>query len=146
MTNLTRGDADDVLARLKAALEARDVDTAMELYAPDADVRDDPFAEHVTGELAIRARWNAIAADRANVEFDVERSWASGPTVLAAWHGAWTLRASAERVRARGFLTLELDDERRIVRERHWTVERAVGADATFQPDSRDAPQDAGGW
>ncbi len=135
MSTLTPGDADDLLARYKRAREARDVDAAMELYRPDADLRTDPFADHLAGDLAIRAYWNRLAAEQASVEFDAERAWAAGSTVLAAWHGAWTRRDTAERMRARGFATFELDDDGLIVRERHWTLERAVGTDRTFQPD-----------
>ncbi len=135
MPTLTQGDGDDLLAKYRRAREARDVDAVMELYREDADLRPDPFADHLGGALAIRAHWNAVAASQANVEFDAERTWVAGSTVFAAWHGAWTLRATAARVRGRGFATFELDDERRIVRERHWTLERVVGRDATFEPE-----------
>jgi ketosteroid isomerase-like protein len=134
MPALTQGDGDDLVARYKRALETRDVDAVMELYRDDADLRTDPFEEHVTGGLAIRAHWNQVAADRASVEFDAERVWVAGPTVLAAWHGAWTRRETAERVRERGIMTLELDDDRLIVRERHWTIGRVVGTDSTLRP------------
>ncbi len=135
MPTLTQGDGDDLLARYRRAREARDVDAMMELYREDANLRLDPFADHLAGDLAIRAHWNDVAASQANVEFDAERTWVAGSTVLAAWHGAWTLRVTAERVRGRGFVTFELDDERRIVRERRWTIERAVGRDSTFEPE-----------
>lgn len=138
--NLGPGDARDLLERYARAREGRDVDAAMELYRGDADLRDDPFADHATGELAVRAWWNRFAAERANVEFDVERSWASGPTVLASWHGAWTRRETAERIRERGFATFELDEAGLIVLERHWTLERSVGTDGTFQAEPADGP------
>jgi limonene-1,2-epoxide hydrolase len=136
MADLGPGDARDFLERYARAREGRDVDAAMELYASGADLRDDPFAEHVAGELAIRAWWNRFAAERANVEFDVERSWANGPTVLASWHGAWTRRATAQRIRERGFVTFELDEAGLVAVERHWTVERSVGVDGTFQAEA----------
>ena len=44
------------------------------------------------------------------MEFDAERVWVAGSTVLASWHAAVTLRRTGERVRQRGFLTFELDD------------------------------------
>ena len=134
MLRLTQGDADDLLTRYKRARETRDVDAMLALYRGDADLRTDPFGDHITGDLAIRAYWNQVALEQANVEFDAERAWASGSTVLAAWHGAWTRQTTAERVRARGFVTFELDDEGLIVRERHWTLERTVGLDTTFRP------------
>jgi ketosteroid isomerase-like protein len=149
MPTLTPGDVDDLLARYKRAREKRDVDAAMELYREDADLRPDPFGEHLVGELAIRAYWNRLAAEQANVEFDSERGWASGSTALAAWHGAWTRRVDAGRVRARGFMTLELDSDGLVVRERHWTLERMVGTDATFQaeplPPGAEEPSGTGG-
>ena len=135
MPTLVRGDGDDLLAHYRQAREARDVDAIMLLYRDDADLRADPFGDHASGELAIRAHWNDTIGQEANVEFDAERIWTSGPTVLTSWHGAWTRRATAERVRARGFATFELDDQRLIVRERHWTLERVVGTDATFRPE-----------
>ncbi|MGC8633780.1 MAG: nuclear transport factor 2 family protein [Candidatus Limnocylindrales bacterium] len=148
MRSLTPGDVDDLLARYKRARERRDVDAAMELYRADADLRPDPFGEHLVGDLAIRAYWNSLAAEQANVEFDSERGWASGSTALAAWHGAWTRRVDAGRVRARGFMTFEVDSDGLVVRERHWTLERTVGTDATFQaepaPPGPDEPPAAG--
>ena len=135
MTSLSHGDAEDLLARLRGAVQGRDVDAGVALYARDGDVRPDPFGEHISGDLAIRAWWNAMAAGRANVEFDVERSWAVGRTVLASWHGAWTRRDTAERIRARGFLILEVGNDGLIVRERRWTLEQAVGQDGTVEPE-----------
>ena len=64
----------------------------------------------MVGELAIREHWNEAAATQGNVEFDAERIWVTGGTVLASWHGAITRRATAERIRERGFMTIELDD------------------------------------
>ena len=142
MPNLTPGDADDLLAAYKRARETRDVDAAMALYRSDADLRTDPFGEHLAGELAIRAHWNRLALEQVNVEFDAERAWASGSTVLAAWHGAWTRRDTAERWRARGFVTFELDEDRLVVRERHWTLVRQVGIDTTVKPEP--VPDDPG--
>ncbi len=141
MSGLTKGNGDDLVARYRRARETRDVDAMMELYRGDADLRTDPFEEHATGELAIRGHWNRVAAEQASVEFDAERVWVSGPTVLAAWHGAWTRRETAERVREREFMTVELDDAGLIIRERHWTIRRVVGMDSTLRPG---APSGAG--
>ena len=105
MAQLTPGDAQDLLERYKRAWEARDPDLAMELYAADAEFRLDPFEEPAHGENEIRAIWNDVAATQANVEFDAERTWAVGQTVLASWHVAFTRRSNAERVRLRGFST-----------------------------------------
>ena len=97
----------------------------------------DPFEPPLVGANAIREYWNEAAATQANVEFDAERVWVGGRTVLASWHGAFTRRATAERVRDRGFMTLELDDERarrrasgvgdRALRGRGWDVPARAG-------------------
>lgn len=139
MPSLTPGDGQDLLARLKAALERRDVDLAVSLFREDAEYRPDPFEPALTGDLAIRAAFNADAAERVHVEFDAERTWVSGDAVLTSWHGAYTRRTDGERIRSRGFMAIELDEERRISRLRGWTLTREVGRDSTFQVE-RTAP------
>jgi ketosteroid isomerase-like protein len=131
--NLTPGDAQDLLAKYKAGWERRDPDALMELFADQAEFRTDPFEGDLTGSNAIRAYWNGFAADSANTEFDAERTWAAGATVLASFHAAFTRRADGSRVRVRGFMTLELDDGKRVIRLRQWPLERVVGTDATYR-------------
>jgi len=135
MPSLTPGDGQDLLARLKQATERRDVDLAVSLFRDDAELRRDPFEEALVGGTAIRAAWNADVAARANTEMDAEQVWVAGQTVLARWHGAYTRRADAQRVRQRGFLTLELDPEGLIARMREWTLTREVGVDGTVAPE-----------
>ena len=133
MPNLTPGDAQDLLARYKAGWERRDPDALMELFAANAEFRPGPFEGALSDSNAIRAFWNDFAASSANTEFDAERTWASGGTVLASYHAAFTRRNDAARVRERGFMTLELDDDRRIVRFREWPIQRVVGNDSTYK-------------
>jgi hypothetical protein len=90
------------------------------------------------GANAIRELWNARAASQANVEFDAERVWTSSPWVLSSYHAAYTERASAERIRRRGFLAFELNDDKRILRARDWPVTRRVGTDSTVDPEAAD--------
>jgi hypothetical protein len=130
---LSHGDAQDLLAAFKRAWERRSPDEIIELMDPDIDYRADPFAEPLVGLNAVRELWNDYAATQAHVEFDAEHIWVNGPTVLASWHAAYTRRATAERVRARGFMTMELTEERRVKRMRQWPTERVVGADRTFE-------------
>ena len=105
----------------------------MELFNPNAHYRDDPFTDELAGANAIRAHINEICAMTANVEFDAERTWVSGETVLSSFHSAYTLRTDGSRHRQRGFLTFELDDEKLVQRLRQWAVERMVGTDATYK-------------
>ncbi len=137
---LTPGDGQDLLAAFKKGWEQRQPDLIVELFAADADYRRDPFSEPLSGVNGIRALWNEVAAQQANVEFDAERVWVSGQTVLASFHAAYTRRSDAARVRVRGFMTFELgaarSDSGRMLVERYraWPLEREVGRDATFTP------------
>lgn len=140
MPTLTPGDGQDLLARFKQAWERRDVDRLVALFREDAEYRPDPFEAPIIGELAIRQHWNQAAASLGNVEFDAERVWVSGATVLASWHGAITRRATAERIRHRGFMTLELDDAGSVARWREWSVSRPVGTDASLRAETGTGP------
>lgn len=133
-TTLTPGDGQDLCAHFKHAREQRDPDAMLELYAPEASYDPDPFAPSLEGANAIREYWNAMAAEQIHVEFDAERVWVAGRTVLASWHGAFTRMTTAERVRVRGFSSMELDDEGSILRMRDWSLTREVGIDRRHQP------------
>ncbi len=130
---LTPGDGQDLFARFKHAWEKRDPEAMLELYREDAEYRTDPFEQPLEGALAIRKHWNEVVAAQDHIEFDVERVWVSGRTVLGNWHVALTVRASAARVRIRGFTTLELDDDGRIRRMKEWPVTRTVGVDSSYR-------------
>ena len=138
-TTLTPGDGQDLLARFKSAWEGRDPDAMLELYAERAEYRLDPFLEPLAGLNAIREHWNAVVAAQDHIEFDAERVWVSGRTVLASWHVAITRRESADRVRIRGFSTMELDGQGRIERMRDWPVERVVGVDSSYRQSATEA-------
>ncbi len=131
--NLTPGDGQDLFARFKQAWEGRDPDAMLELYGQDAEYRIDPFMEPMVGLNAIREHWNGVVATQDHIEFDAERVWASGRTVLGSWHAALTDRATADRIRVRGFTTMELDDQGRIVRMREWPVRKVVGIDSSYR-------------
>lgn len=134
-TRLTHGDGQDLLAAFKEAWERRDPEAMVALFAEDAEFRPEPFAEPLVGHNAIRALWNGAAANQVHVDFDAERIWVVGNSVLVSWHAAYTRRATAERVRARGFMTLEVGEERLITRLRSWPAEKVVGVDSTARPE-----------
>jgi ketosteroid isomerase-like protein len=138
VAQLTPGDGQDLLERYKQAWEMRDPDKALELYREDAELRMDPFKDALTGANAIREFWNEVAATQASVEFDAERVWAAGNTVLSSFHAAYTQRSDGERLRIRGFLNFELDDAGLIQRQKQWELWRAVGRDSTFKIEGGD--------
>jgi limonene-1,2-epoxide hydrolase len=135
MADLTLGEAQDFVDRYKRAWEARDPDLAMELYGAAAEVRLDPFEEPARGANEVRAIWNDVAATQDHVEFDAERVWAVGRTILTSWHAAFTRRTNADRVRIRGFSTFELDDAGVVQRAKQWAQSQVVGRDSTFKPE-----------
>lgn len=139
MRQLTPGDGQDLLDAYKRAWETRDPELAVELFTPDAEYREDPFAEPMRGSNAIRAYWNEAAVSQIHVEFDAERIWVSGNTVLASWHAAYTFRSTAERVRLRGFMTLELVDGGKVERFREWWHRKVVGTDTTVTREEMEA-------
>ncbi len=124
--------------------KARDVDAFLALFAESADFRPDPFEEPLIGVNAIRGYWNDFAATSVHTELDPERTWVKDRTVLAAYHGAQTLRRTAERVRHRGFLVIDLDAGGRIARLRGYPQTRVVGIDSTFKPEPAPAPTQEG--
>jgi ketosteroid isomerase-like protein len=130
---LTPGDGQDLFARIKHAWEKRDPDAMLELFSEDAEYRVDPFTEPLRGANAIREHWNDVVSAQDHIEFDAERIWVSGRTVLGSWHVALTRRASADRVRVRGFSAIELDDAGLIVHMREWPVTRTVGIDSSYK-------------
>ncbi len=136
MSTLTPGDGQDLLAAYKRACERRDPEASLVLYAKDAEHRANPFQDAVVGANALRQMWNDIAASQANVEFDAEHVWVVGATVLTSFHGAYTNRETTERVRVRGFMTIEVNDDGLIQRLRQWAVSSVVGLDATFKVDA----------
>lgn len=133
MPTLTPGDGQDILDAFKRATEQRDPDAGTSLFSEHAEWRPDPFEDPITGANAIREHWNLLAATQVNVEFDPERTWVFENAVLSSWHGATTDRSTGRRTRLRGFLTLEVDDERKIQRFRQWEVMRVVGQDSTVK-------------
>jgi ketosteroid isomerase-like protein len=136
MPQLTPGAGQDLLTSWKRGWETRNPDTILDLLTEDAEYRQAPFTEPLKGANAIRELWNEMAASQANVEFDAEKVWVSGATVLASWHAAYTRRdAGGDRVRVYGFMTLEVNDDGKVWRLRQWPVERVVGRDSTFKPD-----------
>ena len=103
------------------AWETFDGDAWVAIFTEDAEYHEDPFGEPIVGHNALRAYLLDAAASQRDVEFTVERHWASGPTILAAWHVTFIRRESGQHVRMAGFMTAEVASDGRIARFREWT-------------------------
>ena len=84
----------------------------------DAEYHEDPFKPPLVGHNALRAYLLDASASQRDVEFTVERHWASGTTILAAWHVSFVRRATGNVVRMAGFLTAEMAADGRASRFR----------------------------
>jgi ketosteroid isomerase-like protein len=120
--------AADLLDRYRRAWEAIDGDAWTDLFAEDAEYHRDPFEPPMVGSNALRAYLLQLAETQDQVEMTVERHWAVGQTVLAAWHASYVRRADRARVRLAGFMTLEIADDGRISRFREWWHRRETPA------------------
>jgi len=114
--------ASDRLETFGHAWQTFDGDLIVSMFTDDAEYHADPFGPPMVGHNAIRAYWLDGALTTEDVEFDVERHWVSGDTVLAAWHASFVEKATAARVRLVGFMTWEMAPDGRIDRLREWTV------------------------
>lgn len=118
--SLDHAAAGDLLERYRVAWETFDGDAWVELFAEEAEYHEDPFEPPLVGQNALRAYLLEAAESQDQVEMTVERHWVVGPTVLAAWHASYVMRADRARVRIAGFMTLEIDDDGRVRRFREW--------------------------
>lgn len=106
------------------ARTAFDGDAWVELFTEDAAYHVDPFAPPLVGSLDLRRFLVESARTQEQVEFTVERHWVSGDTVLAAWHAGYVHRATRDRVRLAGFMTMDVASDGRISRLHEWWMAR----------------------
>lgn len=115
--------AGDLLDRLGEAWQTHDGDLLVALLTDDAEYHVSPFQPPLVGHNAARAHLLEAAEAQDQVEVTFERHWASGSTVLAAWHMSYVGRSDRLRVRVAGFVTLEMRADR-CSRLRLWTERR----------------------
>ena len=105
------------------AWQTFDGDAWVGLFTEDAEYHEDPFGTPLVGHNALRAYLLEAAASEADVEFTVERHWASGDTLLAAWHAGFVRKPGGQHARLAGFLTAEIGSDGRASRFREWTLQ-----------------------
>ena len=115
--------AEAVLDRFATAWQTFDGDAWVELFADDAELREDPFEPPLVGRNAVRAYLLRSAELQEQVDFTAERHWVVDPTILVAWHASYVARDNRAAVRLAGFMTLEIRDGR-IARLRQWVHRR----------------------
>lgn len=115
----TYADGGALLDRFVAARTGYHGDDWVALFAPEGELRLDPFADPLVGHNALRAYLNTAAEAETHYELTIERHWVAGETLLAAWHASWTPAAAGDRVHVAGVLAAEVRDGA-IVRLRQW--------------------------
>ena len=120
--------AGDLLDRYRRAWETFDGDAWVGLFTEDAEYHEDPFEAPLVGHNALRAYLLEASTSQEQVEVTIERHWVVAPTVLAAWHASFIRRASRDRVRIAGFMTLEIAPDGRVARFREWWHRRETPA------------------
>ncbi len=120
--------AGDLLDRYKRAWETFDGDAWTGLFTEDAKYHEEPFVPAIVGSNALRAYLLEAAEAQDQVEMTVERHWAVGETVLAAWHASYVQRSTRAHVRLAGFMTLDIVDDGKISRFREWWHRRETRA------------------
>ena len=125
---LDHAEAADLLERYGRAWSSFDGDAFVALFAERAEYHEDPFEPPLVGHIALRRYLLEAAEAQEQVEFTVERHWASGSTVLAAWHASYVRRSDRARVRLAGFMTLEVDADALVERFREWWHRRESAA------------------
>ena len=116
-------DAAAFLDRFVAAWTTFDGDLLVSLFRPDAEYHRDPFESPLVGHNALRADLLAAAERESQLEFEIQRHWVSGGTILAEWRASFVERTSRDRVRVAGFSTFEMADGR-CIRYRQWWHQR----------------------
>ena len=144
---LTHGAGQDLLAAWKRAWEARDVDAFMALFAEDCGLPPRPVrGRRWWAPSPIRGHWNDFAA-RA-VQHGVRRGAHLGQGPDGAGQLARRprpLRRTAERIRLRGFLALDLDAAGLIGRLRGWPADAGRGHRFDLQAGARSGAYQGGG-
>jgi ketosteroid isomerase-like protein len=115
--------AGDWLESYVRARRDGDGDRLLELFSPQAELQPDPFDAPLVGQNAIRAYFGELDERQTQRELTIERHWASGSTILAAWHESVVRRADRSHVRQAGMLTAEIRAGR-CSRLRLWSVGR----------------------
>ena len=108
-----------LLERYVAARTGYHGDDWVALFAPEGELRLDPFADPLVGHNALRAYLNEAAEAETNYELTIERHWVAGDSLLAAWHASWAPEGSGASTHVAGFLAAETRDGA-IVRLRQW--------------------------
>ncbi len=102
----------EIVRRLNEALNSGDAEAVLDLYAPDAEVRDlanaPDQAAAIRGREAIKEAWNLWTAAFEEFRADIEEYTDKGDTVICAVHWIGQGRSSGMSIDVRQFDVMRL--------------------------------------
>ena len=102
----------EIVRRLNEALNSGDAEAVLDLYAPDAEVRDlanaPDQAAAIRGREAIKEAWNLWTAAFEEFRADIEEYTDKGDTVICAVHWIGQGRSSGMSIEVRQFDVMRL--------------------------------------
>lgn len=104
-------DAKKFLTTYAQAWETRDAELAASLFTRDAIYQENPFAEPLSGQDAIRDYWAGATATQQNIDVLVREPTIEGNTVIAEWGARYLHTPTGERRELRGVLLAEFEGE-----------------------------------
>lgn len=105
----------------KKAWEERNPELVDELYAKDAEYKESPFSNTLSGIDAIRRYWEEGARDsQMNIEFSCEIIAVKGNRGFAKWYAEFDRVGKKIHVKLDGILEAIFNDENKVVVFNEW--------------------------
>jgi len=99
--------------------ERGDVDAIVSVFAPDAVFLESPFSERSAG-AAIRAYWQDVPVNQAEVTFKAGEVYVAGPWFATEFRCTYRRRRTGEWVDARGAMFCETKDDKITEMRMYW--------------------------
>ncbi|MGH2723928.1 MAG: nuclear transport factor 2 family protein [Actinomycetota bacterium] len=108
------------LERYGRAWETRDPGAAAELFTEDAEYREKPFDEPMTGRAAIYRYWSEIPETQRDIAFGFETLSVDGERAIVRWWASYVKIRNGEPTRLDGVFLLEFAEDGRCRSLREW--------------------------
>lgn len=102
------------------AWDSGDVDGLVSVFAPDAVFLATPFSAKSVGRDAIRAYWQDVPLNQAEVTFKAGEIYAAGPWFATEFRCTYRRRRTGEWVDARGAMFCETKDGKITEMRMYW--------------------------
>jgi ketosteroid isomerase-like protein len=100
--------------------ERGDVEALVSVFAPNAAFVEAPFSQKCVGVAAIRAYWQDVPANQAEVQFKAGEIYAAGPWFATEFRCTYRRRRTGEWADTRGALFCETKDGKITEMRMYW--------------------------